>query len=136
MSGSTARKFNEDQDPSEEPHLLEADAVPRDDDDALGEIDWSDLQDFFFQHLRGQFDEMARLLGTGDLEALARIGHGIKGSGGGVLLPRFTELGRDLEDAGKASDGGSVLEACRSLRDEYLKHRPEDRDGLRTYFAG
>jgi HPt (histidine-containing phosphotransfer) domain-containing protein len=102
--------------------------------EALEEIDWSDLQEFFFEHLRGQLDQMRALFAHSDAPALARIGHSLKGSGGGVQLPRFTELGRDLEDAGTAGNLEAVLSACRAIRDEFLKHRPEEADTVGGLF--
>ncbi len=102
----------------------------------LPDIDWSELQDFFLEHLRGQLDTMGQLLAKGDLLALGRIGHSLKGSGGGVQLPKFTELGRDLEDAGRSGNAAGVARACALIRDEYLVHRPGDLAALREYFAG
>jgi HPt (histidine-containing phosphotransfer) domain-containing protein len=131
MPGSTARKYEEEPDWSEENGRSDAE---QSDEEALDDIDWSDLQDFFLTHLRSQFDEMELLLGRGDADTLSRIGHGIKGSGGGVQLPRFTDLGRDLEDGAKAGDLERAREACRMLRQEYLKHRPEDETALAGFF--
>jgi HPt (histidine-containing phosphotransfer) domain-containing protein len=102
--------------------------------DPLEDIDWSDLQDFFFEHLRTQLDQMSDLLARADLPTLTRIGHSLKGSGGGVQLPRFSDLGRDLEDAGRSGDVGAVESACRAIRDEYLQHRPADQDALGRMF--
>ncbi len=101
----------------------------------LEEIDWSDLQQFFLEHLRGQLDSMETLLAEGNLAALARIGHGLKGSGGAVLLPKFTELGQELEEAGRASDATRTLSLCRRIRDEYVQHRPAEEQSLAGFFA-
>jgi HPt (histidine-containing phosphotransfer) domain-containing protein len=136
MPASTARKYEDDPD---EPEDLGEGAASRPElaevEDALDDIDWSELQDFFFSHLRGQFDEMESLLRAGDLVAISRIGHGIKGSGGGVQLPEFTDLGKDLEDSGKSGDAERTRGACQALRAEYLKHHPEDAPDLNPYFS-
>jgi HPt (histidine-containing phosphotransfer) domain-containing protein len=134
MPGSTARKFEEEPDDPDRTEGAIGSQDSQADEDALDDIDWSDLQDFFLTHLRGQFDEMELLFREGDAQTLSRIGHGIKGSGGGVQLPRFTDLGRDLEDSAKVEDLPRAREACRAMREEYLKHRPEDGPGLAKLF--
>ncbi|MBK8231874.1 MAG: Hpt domain-containing protein [Candidatus Eisenbacteria bacterium] len=98
------------------------------------EIDWAELQDFFFEDLKPRFQEMDALCAAGDAHRLSRIGHSLKGSGGGVKLDRFTDLGKLLEDAGKASDLPQCLVACRLIRDEYLKYRPDDASEVSGYF--
>jgi HPt (histidine-containing phosphotransfer) domain-containing protein len=134
MPGSAARRFDEE---PEDSAPQGGSPSPQDDQalqEALDDIDWSDLQDFFLSHLRDQFDEMERLLRAGDAPGLSRIGHGIKGSGGGVQLPRFTDLGKLLEDGARDGDLGRAKEACRALRKEHLKHRPEDGPDLEKLF--
>jgi HPt (histidine-containing phosphotransfer) domain-containing protein len=108
--------------PTSEPRSEPYDA---DTAEALDDIDWGELQDFFFEHLRSQLDQMSGYLAQSDAWNLSRLGHSLKGSGGGVQLPEFTELGRHLETAGKDGDMIAVLSACRAIRDEYLKHRPD-----------
>lgn len=100
------------------------------------EIDWAELQDFFFEDLKPRFQELDQLCRAGDTHRLSRIGHSLKGSGGGVKLDRFTELGKLLEDAGKASDLNKCVIACRMIRDEYLNYRPADAAELTGYFDG
>ena len=99
------------------------------------EIDWAELQDFFFEDLRPKLFEMEELCLGGDTTKLARFGHSLKGSGGGVKLPRFTDLGKLLEDAGKASNLGACVAACRAIRDEYSLNRPAEADELALLFV-
>lgn len=103
-------------------------------DDLDDGIDWADLQEFFFSDLEPKLPEMQRLIEAGDCTTLARIGHSLKGSGGGVKLPRFTELGKVLEDAGKAADLTAIEKACAAIRDEYLIHKPEAAGDLSPLF--
>ena len=93
--------------------------MEQDDFNLDDEIDWAELQDFFFQDLRPKLTEMDQLCADGDTYKLSRLGHSLKGSGGGVKLPRFTELGKMLEDAGKATNLAVCINACRAIRDEY-----------------
>lgn len=111
----------------------------RDNDDAFDiedEIDWAEMQDFFFEDLRPRLDEMDSLCRNNDTTALHRIGHSLKGSGGGVRLPEFTELGKALEATGKCGDMPGAVRACRAIRDEFLKHRPDARAELSNLFEG
>lgn len=98
------------------------------------EIDWAELQDFFFEDLRPKLFEMDERCTAGDTAMLARMGHSLKGSGGGVKLPHFTDLGKVLEQAGKASDIVSCFSACRAIRDEYVMHRPAEAKELAELF--
>lgn len=109
--------------------------MEQDDWNIEDEIDWAELQDFFFQDLRPKLFEMDQLCTDGDTYKLSRLGHSLKGSGGGVKLPRFTELGRALEDAGKTSNLEGCITACRAIRDEYATHRPDDCTELSTLFG-
>ncbi|MCB9848585.1 MAG: response regulator [Phycisphaeraceae bacterium] len=63
--------------------------------------------------------EAEAALERGDFEAVARIAHAIKGSGGSVGLPEFTERGLALEHAAHGRDQAESrrqLESIRSLR--------------------
>ena len=124
------------QDPKSVPESGPGSAATGDKDfeSALAEIDWAELQDFFLDHLSGQLGEMDGFLRKRDTQALYRIGHGLKGSGGGVQLPRFTELGAVLENAGKKGDLTAVRLACLSIRSEYLKHRPQEAERVKHLF--
>jgi HPt (histidine-containing phosphotransfer) domain-containing protein len=101
---------------------------------ALAQIDWAELQDFFLSHLGTQLSDMDTLLRKRDTDTLTRIGHSLKGSGGGVQLPRFTELGAVLEVAGKGGDLMAIRLACLKIREEYLKYRPQEAIRVKRYF--
>jgi len=47
-------------------------------------------------------------LERGDLEAIARLGHKMKGSGSGYGLPVVSRLGGEIEDAARAGDAGAI----------------------------
>lgn len=95
-------------------------------DDLIDGIDWAELQKVFLDHLSRQFPEMDQSLQGACTPPLARIGHSLKGSGAAVLLPRFTELGADLERVANASDAAAAHRICREIRDEYLRLRPAE----------
>ena len=110
--------------------------MPQDeaDDDLDDGIDWADLQSFFYEDLETKMADLEMGLGEGDCTKLFRIGHSIKGSGGGVKLPIYTELGKHLETAGKANDLEASRTACAAIRDEYLKSHPDRAEKYSTYF--
>ena len=60
---------------------------------------------------RREQQELYAALAAGDLEALASMGHRIKGTGASFGLPRMTDLGRELQVAAREGD----LEACSGL---------------------
>jgi HPt (histidine-containing phosphotransfer) domain-containing protein len=51
----------------------------------------------------------------GDAEAIARLGHKMKGEGGSYGLDAVTDLGRELEQAGKDSDFDAARRLGRDL---------------------
>ena len=51
-----------------------------------------------------------------------------------MQLPRFTDLGAVLEDAGKKGDLNETRLACMNIRSEYLKHRPQEAERLKRMF--
>lgn len=105
-------------------------------EDLEADIDWSELQAFFLDDLKPRLGELDRLCRASDFDALSRLGHTLKGSGGGVKLPRFTDHGRTLETAAHAHDLADCVLACQALREEYLGHRPADRAALAPLFEG
>lgn len=104
-------------------------------DDFDDSIDWAELQAFFFEHLRDQLAAMEGLVAKRDLTTLARIGHSLKGSGGGVRLPHFTDLGRALEDAAREGDLLATFLACRALRDAHLAQNADETGAVAALFS-
>jgi HPt (histidine-containing phosphotransfer) domain-containing protein len=62
--------------------------------------------------------ELRRGIAAGDTELLRRVGHQLKGSGGGYGYPALTEAGRALEDAVVVA--GAVNDAVRSAAEELI----------------
>lgn len=61
---------------------------------------------------REDVERLETLLADGDLDAVRRLGHQLKGSGGSYGVPELSALGADLEDAAGAGD----LERARRAR--------------------
>ena len=74
----------------------------------------------FLGNCRKSVEDMRRSIAQSDLDAVRRIGHSLKGVGGGYGFARITELGAAIEQAAKA---GVVPEASESIEalGEYLE---------------
>lgn len=83
----------------------------------------SDLKSLIPRYLENRRTDLKTLeacLTNGDFATVVRIGHGMKGSGGGYGLTHLTDLGARLEEAGKAE----VVDSIRAIRaelDDFLK---------------
>ncbi len=74
-------------------------------------------------YLAGRWEEVVeirRLLGVGDLEALATIGHQLKGSGEAYGFREITLLGAQIEDAAGTDDVSTIRQAADRL-EAYLR---------------
>ena len=77
-----------------------------------------DLKEFVSEFLgRRQEDVLAlrEARDRADWEAIRRLGHRLRGSGGGWGFDAITDIGRHLEDAARAGDGGAVHEWTNEL---------------------
>ena len=72
--------------------------------------DLSDLIPGFLEHKRDDLAAIVRAIEGADYEALARIGHKIKGEGGSYGLARISEIGVAIEAAAAARDLAAVRE--------------------------
>ncbi len=82
-----------------------------------------DLEDLIPGFLVNRVDDIAKLqsaLNESDFENITSIGHSIKGVGGGYGFDLMSELGANIETAGKNSDVDIIRENINRL-DDYLK---------------
>jgi HPt (histidine-containing phosphotransfer) domain-containing protein len=63
---------------------------------------------------------LASAVAQSDLDTARKIGHSLKGVGGGYGFDEITRLGATIEDAAKAGDTAAALAAVDELR-SYLK---------------
>lgn len=72
----------------------------------------------FLANRRDDVHRIADALRHSDLDTVRRIGHSLKGVGGGYGFDRITEYGRELEDAAIARDH----ERARAALEKYAAH--------------
>ena len=81
--------------------------------------DLEDLIPMFLENRRRDIDDIKRLLREGNMGEIRRLGHSMKGSGGGYGFGEISEIGRDMEEAAK--DGNmEEIEKLNNRLAEYL----------------
>ncbi len=81
--------------------------------------DIEDLVPQYLENRRKDVLDIVRLIEEGNFSEVRRIGHSMKGSGGGYGFDAITEIGKGIEDAAKELNKDEVLEWNRRL-EEYL----------------
>lgn len=64
--------------------------------------------------------KMQEALGEHDYEMLKRLGHSMKGVGGGYGFDEITRLGAEIERAAMSGDEAALRQLCTQL-DEYMQ---------------
>jgi HPt (histidine-containing phosphotransfer) domain-containing protein len=77
-----------------------------------------DLIPRFLDNRRKEVTALEDLLARGDYEAIRRLGHTMKGMGGGYGFDRISELGQRLEQAARAESAGEI----RGLVESYASY--------------
>lgn len=78
-----------------------------------------DLIPIFLENRHKDVEEIRRLLKEGNLEEIRRLGHSMKGSGGGYGFDEISEIGRNIEEAAKSGDAERIERLNNQLA-EYL----------------
>ena len=84
----------------------------------------SDLEDLtpgFLENRQNDTVVISRLLQSDDLAEIQRLGHSMKGSGGGYGFDEITDIGMKIEDAAKGSDRDEILRQNERLS-QYLQN--------------
>ena len=82
-----------------------------------------EIEDLIPDYLGNQKRDVVRinlLVDEGDFESVQRIGHSMKGSGGGYGFDEITEIGGAIEQAARDLDGDSIKVQTGRLSD-YLE---------------
>ena len=87
---------------------------------------FAELADRFAARLGSQLDKMNEAWNAQDYNALAELGHWLKGAGGTVGFDVFTTPARNLESAARAEDNNAISVAMQSIWDLAARiHRVE-----------
>lgn len=77
--------------------------------------DLSDLIPGFLDNRRQDLGQIREALGTGNFDDIRRIGHSMKGSGGGYGFEQISQLGQRIENAALDRDTGGIEQAANDL---------------------
>ena len=114
-SGQARRRIQDDKvKPADEESGLDKFVVQVD-----GELE--DLIPEYLQSRRSDIPQLRAALDRNDFDAITQLAHKFKGSGGGYGFTRLSELGRDIEQAGRVQDAPSVQKIIAEL-EHYLNH--------------
>lgn len=80
-----------------------------------GSSELADLVPGYLENRSRDVETLRRALLEGDYPTVQRLGHRMKGSGGGYGLPEITRTGSELEDAALHEDGEAVRAAIEAL---------------------
>jgi HPt (histidine-containing phosphotransfer) domain-containing protein len=81
--------------------------------------DLADIVPRFLDNRRRDVDLLRGAVADGDFEAVREIGHAMKGAGGGYGFDHISELGRNLENAGRQRQSQAAVDWIDEL-DHYL----------------
>jgi HPt (histidine-containing phosphotransfer) domain-containing protein len=90
--------------------------------------DMAELLMEFSESLQETCEKLQQALREGNVEEIRRIGHQLKGSGGGYGYPQITEAGGALEDAIRSA--GAVNDDVRSRAHTLMETCAQARLGL------
>lgn len=83
--------------------------------------DLEDLVPGYIEHREADAKAIAEALEAGDLAAVQFIGHSMKGSGSGYGFDGLTDIGLELENAGRDADEAAAAAALHRLT-AYLRN--------------
>jgi HPt (histidine-containing phosphotransfer) domain-containing protein len=83
------------------------------------DIDLEDLVPEFLENRKNDVLEIHQLIKDGDIDKIRRIGHNMKGSGGGYGFSEITEFGKIMEQAALSGDVDTIQQTTENLN-EYL----------------
>lgn len=79
------------------------------------DIDLEDLIPGFLENQKRDAARIRELLGSDDYENIQRLGHSMKGSGGGYGFDEITNIGMRIEQAAKDRNKDGILRQAEEL---------------------
>jgi len=83
------------------------------------EID-ADLEELIPEFIKNRYQDIRlieKLLEDGNLAEIERLGHSMKGSGGGYGFDHISVLGKEIEDCAKLGEIQKIADTSRQLMD-------------------
>jgi HPt (histidine-containing phosphotransfer) domain-containing protein len=77
--------------------------------------DIADLIPGFLENRHKDIKTIGEALAQGDFETIRFLGHSMKGAGGSYGFDAITDIGRSLEQAAIAQDGGGIKKSLQDL---------------------
>ncbi|MDE2058959.1 MAG: Hpt domain-containing protein [candidate division NC10 bacterium] len=77
--------------------------------------DLADLIPEFLENRRRDVEQIKRLVQEDKFAELARLGHTMKGTGGGYGFTEISEIGQGIEEAGRRGDRETMTRLCERL---------------------
>ncbi|MEM6640429.1 MAG: Hpt domain-containing protein [Pseudomonadota bacterium] len=77
-----------------------------------------DVRALLPRYLQRRSEDVAHLLALldqGQYDAIAQLGHRLRGSGAAYELPAISAIGADLDEAGRCADAASIRDAIANL---------------------
>ncbi len=75
-----------------------------------------DIVPGYLERLGGTITKLEELVQSAQLDEVKKLGHNLKGSGGGYGFARISELGALIEQAGKDNDAGAAARSIAELK--------------------
>ena len=79
------------------------------------DADLEDLVPEFLEHRHADIEAIPALLAEGNLAEVQRLGHSMKGSGGGYGFDEVTRIGGQIEEAAKVNDTEAIRQLGKEL---------------------
>ncbi|MBW2650004.1 MAG: Hpt domain-containing protein [Deltaproteobacteria bacterium] len=79
------------------------------------DIDLEDLIPGFLENRRKDIVEIESLLASDDYETIQRLGHSMKGAGGGYGFDEITDIGTHIEQAAKEKNAVEIATQLEAL---------------------
>jgi len=84
---------------------------------AIVDRDLEDLIPSFIENRREDIETIKKSLATGDLDLIKRLGHTMKGTGGGYGFDGITDIGCLIEEAAISKDHAKIEQQNKALED-------------------
>lgn len=79
------------------------------------DADLEDLVPEFLENRQQDIGTMTEALTRQDFDVIRRLGHSMKGAGGGYGFEGITDIGRAIEEAARVQDAGEIRRAIDEL---------------------